>query len=682
MSVGRLFGRLATRRQADPGARARRLAQAFETCGNGWFWETDARGCLTYISSTFVQALGVDPKSLLGQPLADLAAADASSLEPGIDTRALGFHLQAQLPFFEVTVPVRFPVGIHWWSLSGMPIFGKRRRFDGFTGVGTDLTDVRRSEDRAARLARFDPLTGLANRMTIRETLEEALRSQGKSGHDCALLLLDLDQFKSVNDTLGHPVGDRLLEQVADRLRTLVGNDGRVGRLGGDEFAIVVHGECSRQALSALAARVIDYLSAPYSIDGHRIVVGASVGIAVGSHDGQSVDALMRNADLALYAAKGDGRGKHRFYRAAMHRDAQERRQLESDLRAAIGNGGLSLVFQPIVATDSERLAGFEALARWHHPTLGDVPPSKFIPIAEEAGLIEAIGEWVLRSACAAAAAWPDHVSIAVNLSPLQFGNPELAALVVNALAQSGLAANRLEFEITEGVFLQENLATRTTLQQLAALGIGLTLDDFGTGYSSLAYLNRAPFRKLKIDRTFVSGAAAGDGQNAAIVRTIVALADSLGLATTAEGVETFDDLDVIRALGCTQVQGFIFGKGVDVGEASRLAASSEPLSPEGRKATRARRRAALRMVDVLHEGLLKRAVLRNLSPSGAMFDADWSPQVGERLYPQLKDGIQHSGVVRWVHGGRFGVLFDDNYVEPEIAERQPRAFDGGKRAA
>jgi EAL domain-containing protein (putative c-di-GMP-specific phosphodiesterase class I) len=209
-----------------------------------------------------------------------------------------------------------------------------------------------------------------------------------------------------------------------------------------------------------------------------------------------------------------------------------------------------------------------------------------------------------------------------------------------------------------------------------------LTLDDFGTGYSSLAYLNRAPFRKLKIDRTFVSGAAARDGQNAAIIRAIVALADSLGLATTAEGAETFDDLDVIRALGCTQVQGFIFGKGVDVGEASRLAASTVPLSPKGRKATRARRRSTLRMVDVLHEGLRRRAVLRNLSPSGAMFDADWSPRVGERLHPQLEDGVQRSGVVRWAHGGRFGLLFDDSFVEPQIAERQPSAFERGVRAA
>ena len=311
MSERSLLARL--RRSTDPGeeARAQRLANAFEVCGAGWFWETDADGCLTYISSTFVEALGVDPKSLIGRPIIDLVAADAAAMDAGNDARSLEFHLHARLPFFEATMPVLFPVGLHWWSLSGTPIFGRGQRFQGFSGIGTDLTDVRRSEDRAQHLARFDSLTGLANRATIRETLND-IATADSDARRYALMLLDLDHFKSVNDTLGHPIGDRLLEQVADRLRAIVGVHGRVGRLGGDEFAIIATAGDAALSFGKLAASVVDFLSQPYAIDGHHITVGASVGIAMGSDQGQCVDALIRNADLALYAAKAAGRGKVR----------------------------------------------------------------------------------------------------------------------------------------------------------------------------------------------------------------------------------------------------------------------------------------------------------------------------------------------------------------------------------
>ena len=681
MSERSLLARL--RRSTDPGeeARAQRLANAFEVCGAGWFWETDADGCLTYISSTFVEALGVDPKSLIGRPIIDLVAADAAAMDAGNDARSLEFHLHARLPFFEATMPVLFPVGLHWWSLSGTPIFGRGQRFQGFSGIGTDLTDVRRSEDRAQHLARFDSLTGLANRATIRETLND-IATADSDARRYALMLLDLDHFKSVNDTLGHPIGDRLLEQVADRLRAIVGVHGRVGRLGGDEFAIIATAGDAALSFGKLAASVVDFLSQPYAIDGHHITVGASVGIAMGSDQGQCVDALIRNADLALYAAKAAGRGKVRFYRASMHRDAEERRRLENDLRQAIARGELSLAFQPIVDVASQTLVAFEALARWHHPVLGDIPPAKFIRVAEDSGLIEPLGTWVLRSATAAAADWPEQIAVAVNLSPLQFANPELATLVLSAVAAAGIAPGRLELEVTESLFLQETAAVRLTLRQLSSVGVRLTLDDFGTGYSSLGYLNRAPFSKIKIDRSFVTGASAHDRKKAAIIRAIVALAESFGMSTTAEGAETAEDLETVRALGCHQVQGFVFGRAVPADDANRIARTGLPIDAKTLTTPRPRRATSLRQIEVLYKARRHRAVLRNRSASGAMIEADWQPEIGERLHVLLPDGGFQSCVVRWLEEGRFGVLFDAETIAPDTPERPISAFERGVAAA
>jgi diguanylate cyclase (GGDEF)-like protein/PAS domain S-box-containing protein len=641
---------------------AARLASSFEQCGAGWFWETDSQGRLTYISPAFLSALGTSADSLIGQPFAAIADSASSELASG-DRRALDFHLRAQLPFHEVTLPVRFPVGLHWWSLSGQPRFDSRNRFTGFSGFGTDLTEVRRSEDQVARLARFDSLTGLANRVTIRDTLDATLTQARNGRQPCALFLIDLDRFKTVNDTLGHPTGDALLEQVAERLETLVGTAGRVGRLGGDEFAIVVHDASLRRDVEAFANRIIDYLSAPYSIETHRVVIGASIGIAIGPDDGKTVDALMRNADLALYAAKGDGRGRLRFYEADMHADADARRRLEVDLRAAIATGALSLAFQPIVDASSECLAGFEALARWQHPIQGEVSPARFIPLAEETGLIDKIGEWVLRTACAEAAHWPDTISVAVNLSPLQFANPEFATVVLNALAQSGLDPRRLELEVTEGVFLKESAATRSTLQRLDAIGTRLTLDDFGTGYSSLGYLHRAPFRKIKIDRSFVHGISGEHGQRPAIVRAIVALAESLGMTTTAEGAETIADLEAVRELGCMQVQGHVYGRAIAAEEARRMAADIGPLARQGFQKPREPRSRVLRKVDIGTDGFEHRAVIRNISGTGALVEAEWVPQIGERIELSIDGQRTRTATVRWAANGRFGVMFDAHYI-------------------
>src|SRR5205085_45133 len=441
------------------------------------------------------------------------------------------------------------------------PIFDDRGRFLGFRGIGTALTEQRKSEREISLLARFDSLTALPNRAMMRQTLDEALRNASHRQKGCALFMIALDRFKNVNDTLGHPIGDALLRQVADRLKSVMGNHGQVGRLGGDEFQAILPGSVDIGLLESLARTLIEQVSRPYLIERHKVMIGASVGVAIGDPGRASADALVRNADLALYAAKAAGRGKHCLYEPSMHSEAAERQLLENDLRQAIERGELSVHYQPIIHAASEEISGFEALVRWQHATRGAISPAKFVPLAEEAGLIGAIGEWVLKTALEEAAHWPDHLRVAVNLSPLQFNDPGVVAMVGNHLRETGVRAERLELEITEGVFLAEGDSTDETFARLKELGVRLALDDFGTGYSSLGYLKKAPFDKIKIDQSFVRGAASSTNRNAAIIRAIVTLAESLQMDTCAEGVETHDDLHLIRELGCSHIQGYIFGK-------------------------------------------------------------------------------------------------------------------------
>ncbi|MEA3067935.1 MAG: hypothetical protein QOK41_1342, partial [Sphingomonadales bacterium] len=516
--------------------KALNFVDEFENSGRGWFWETDSLGTLSYVSRQLADDFQCEPEALLGRQFTDLLSVDHAS-DSMEERKTLGFHLSARFPFSDVVVRPASEQDVHW-SLSGNPIFDDRGRFLGFRGIGTDLTEQRRSEREISRLARFDSLTSLPNRAMMRQTLDEALRNAAHRRKGCALFMIDLDRFKNVNDTLGHPIGDALLRQVAERLKSVMGNHGQVGRLGGDEFQAVLPGAVDIGLLESLARTLIEQASRPYMIEGHKVTIGASVGIAIGDPGRASADALVRNADLALYAAKDAGRGKHRIYEPSMHSEAAEHQLLENDLRQAIERGQLSVHYQPIVHAASEEISGFEALVRWQHPTRGAISPDKFIPLAEEAGLIGKIGEWVLRAALEEAAQWPDHVRVAVNLSPLQFNDPGVAAMVGTHLAETAVRADRLELEITEGVFLAEGDSTDDTFAKLKALGVRLSLDDFGTGYSSLGYLKKAPFDKIKIDQSFVRGAASSTNRNSAIIRAIVTLAESLGMDTTAEGAE------------------------------------------------------------------------------------------------------------------------------------------------
>jgi diguanylate cyclase (GGDEF)-like protein len=437
-------------------------------------------------------------------------------------------------------------------------IFNRPMTGGGWVATHEDVTERRRNEQRVAYMARHDALTGLPNRLHFRERTEEALPLL-KRGGSFAVLCIDLDHFKEVNDTLGHPSGDILLRCVADRLRANVRESDILARLGGDEFAIVQTGLQRPEEVTGLAGRIVEVLSEPYEVDGQEVLVGTSVGIAIAPNDGDDPDQLLKNADMALYRAKADGRGTFRFFEVEMDARLQARRKLEMELRKAVVQGEFEVHYQPIVDLKDNQVTAFEALVRWQHPERGLVMPDDFVPVAEDIGLIGPIGEWVLREACAEAANWPNRIRVAVNLSPSQF-RKTLVPTVIQALASSGLSASRLDLEITESVLLQNNDATMGMLRQLHDLGVRISMDDFGTGYSSLSYLHSFPFDKIKIDRSFVTDLEARSDR-AAIVRAVAGLGCTLGMKTTAEGVETPEQLEWLRSEGCTEVQGFLFSQ-------------------------------------------------------------------------------------------------------------------------
>jgi diguanylate cyclase (GGDEF)-like protein len=415
----------------------------------------------------------------------------------------------------------------------------------------------------------MDVLSGLPNRGRVRQLLGEALRNATAGNVPCAIMFLDLDGFKPVNDTFGHPKGDAVLRAVAKRLVDEVGADGHVGRMGGDEFAIVVTDAQSRKKVEQMADRIIRAIAEPYVIDQTEIRIGVSIGCSFGPIDGATVDDLILKADLALYEAKGAGRGIARYFSSELQSEQEDRVRLENDLRQAIASKQFHLVFQPLVNAKTQKLVGFEALLRWSHPQRGNVPPGVFIPVAEESGLMPAIGDWVIEEACRAAATWPEPITVALNVSPKQI-LPSLPNAVSQALARHKLAGNRIELEVTEGVFLGDNGTTLDVLRRLRQLGVGIALDDFGTGYSSIGYLNKAVFHKLKIDGSFVREAGSRP-ENVAIIQSIVQLAGSFRMSVTAEGVETAEDFERMRDLGCDTIQGYLFGRPLGYDRANEM---------------------------------------------------------------------------------------------------------------
>ena len=429
----------------------------------------------------------------------------------------------------------------------------------GWVVTHDDISESRQAEARIAHLTRHDPLTDLSNRAQFHESLRQSLAWIRRGGR-LAVLLLDLDHFKTINDTLGHPVGDELLKAVAARLQQCVGETGTVGRLGGDEFGVLQIRIQDPSDTAALAVQIQQAVSAPYELNGHHLLINVSIGIALSPDEGLDADSLLRNADIALYGAKASGRGSYKFFEKAMDDRMKLQRVLELDLRMALEQSEFELHYQPILNLETDTICGCEALLRWNHPTRGLIPPAEFIPLAEDTGLIAGIGAWVLRTACAAAATWPDDIRVAVNVSPVQLHSDGLFDAVLDALQSTGLAPHRLEIEITEAILMRNNETTLDTLQRLRKLGIRIAMDDFGTGFSSLSYLRRFPFDKIKIDQSFVQGLSETP-ESGAIVRTVAKLAASFRMTTTAEGVETDLQRRVVKASGCTEMQGYLFSR-------------------------------------------------------------------------------------------------------------------------
>jgi diguanylate cyclase (GGDEF)-like protein/PAS domain S-box-containing protein len=542
-------------------ARFRDVADA----SSDWIWEVDATLRLTFISERYALVTGRPPEASLGMPVAGL-------FHPGESPERWRQHLddlENWRPFRNVVSLCEDANGINRTvRLAGKPVLSAAGKAIGYRGTATDITAEIEAGRRAEYLAMHDPLTGLPNRVLLLERLEQAIASVSRRRDMAALLLLDLDRFKDINDTLGHPAGDLLLQQAAARLNASVREVDTVARIGGDEFSIVLSGIKDAADAQLLSRRLLETFQTPFDLAGHEVLVTVSVGIVLIPTDGSIPDKLLKHADIALYRAKEEGRNASRFFEPEMDARLQRRKALERELRLALTRDELALYYQPKVSLRSDEVAGTEALVRWQHPERGLVPPGEFIGVAEETGLILQLGEWVLRTACRQAAAWPD-IEVSVNISPAQFRQPELVQIVQSALQESGLEPHRLELEVTESVLIQQPEAAAKLLDDLKALGVHVTMDDFGTGYSSLSYLQRFHFDKIKIDRSFI-WAIGKEPTAKAIVRAVINLADSLGMVTCAEGVETDEQLSALRREGCSEVQGYLFGKPMPAAEFAR----------------------------------------------------------------------------------------------------------------
>ncbi len=640
------------------------LLHDYEASGLGWFWSTNQDGALTYISQTVSDATGCSRAELLGRPVQSLFILerdDDEALE-----RPLPLILSARKTFADLAVRAAIDKHEIWWSISGRPQFAADGTFIGYRGNGSDVTATRQSQRDASRLAQYDSLTGLANRHRMGKRLHATLTAYQSAKRCCAIMMIDLDRFKQVNDTLGHPAGDELLKQVAQRLQRVVTDKNcEIGRLGGDEFQIVLPDIDDRGRLGEIARTIITMVSQPYQIEGSRCVIGASVGIAIAPYDGLTSEELVRSADLALYASKGGGRGQFRFYSSDLHSEAERRRQIEEDLRDALSSDQMHVAYQPIVDTKTNRVVSLEALARWEHPELGAVSPGVFIPIAEECNLIGALGDWVMKQACADAASIPGNVRVSVNVSAMQFSNPGFASVVAQALAHAELAPERLELELTESIFLGDREATEDMFNALKLLGVRLVLDDFGTGYSSLSYLQHAPFDKIKIDKTFITGVTQPGNRNAAIISSIVGLAQALSMDTTAEGIEAHDELDAMRKLGVSQIQGFIYAQAVafdDVCEA--LLSGDWVIEPDGPSKYRPERRTVLRRVGLIHEDHRYEVMMRNLSRGGCMVEGLLDVPTGTNFVVDFGEGQLAVAVARRSAGSMQGLEFEHQLVD------------------
>ncbi|MEO9971439.1 MAG: EAL domain-containing protein [Hyphomonadaceae bacterium] len=527
------------------------LLRDFEEAASDCLWEVDRTGNLLHCSTAFAGRLNIDTDNVVGQSMRELliqGGADA------VDVQRLDIKVRSSASFSDERIKLEKNGTERWLSFTG------KRSSDGYRGVVADITDAHHAEQKISYLAHFDSLTSLANRDQLNQRLDEAVETANTDGTKFAMLCLDLDRFKTINDMYGHYIGDNVLRISAERMRTCLSDQDLAGRVGGDEFMMMVQSSTTPDELDALCQRLIQEIEAPIRIGEIQVQISASIGVALYPDHAKSGIDLIKSADLALYRAKSEGRACAAIYDQKMDDEASQRRSIEVDLKTALVNGELRLVYQPLVDSQSHKAVGFEALLRWDHPTKGSISPEYFINIAEQIGMIVPIGDWVIREAIHEAACWPDAQRVSINLSPVQVKDPKLIQTVVNALASSGLDANRLEFEVTEMVLLDDSEKSMKTLEDLHKLGISISLDDFGTGYSSLTYLRTFPFDKIKIDKSFIQSIHESH-ESRAIVRALVGLASSLGIRSTAEGVETSAQIESVMNEGCAELQGFYFSR-------------------------------------------------------------------------------------------------------------------------
>lgn len=629
---------------SDNHAKRLEVLDDFEQAGINWLWATDAEGRFVYISEKAAENLNKPVNEILAQPLTALFENDPDNPDEKSD-RPLHFQLSKRSKLNDLVVR-RVPATLDrddrptWWLISAHPKFDDSGNFQGYRGNAKDVTVEYQRKLEDSRLAEFDSLTGLANRHRMDNHLNGILGAFKAAGRSCAIMMLDLDRFKQVNDTMGHHAGDELLKQVAKRMRTIIGDRGEIGRLGGDEFQVILPDIDDRGKLGEIAEKIVKIVSQPYPIDDKSAIIGTSIGVAVAPYDGVEKDELVRSSDLALYAAKNSGRGQFRFYSADLKDEEEERRLLVEDLRDALENDQLELHYQPVVRTDDHMVVGFEALMRWVHPERGAVSPGVFIPIAEELNLINQLGEWALRKACTDALQWPNSVRIAVNVSAVQFANSGFPEIVMNALAASGLDPERLELELTESVFMGDSETTDNTFRVLKELGVRLALDDFGTGYSSLSYLRSAPFDKIKVDKSFVDSCTQKDKNSAKIIAAIVSLSEALGMETTVEGVEAFDQFSLVCSKGARYIQGWIYSKALRLEEIGEKLGSGEfRIEPDGPDLYRQDRRTVFRRIGAIHEDHRYEVVMRDLSKTGARFEGMLGVPLGTPLVLDLGGG-------------------------------------------
>jgi diguanylate cyclase (GGDEF)-like protein/PAS domain S-box-containing protein len=651
---------------ADEQAIAIDLLRDYEASGKGWFWATDADGRATYLSASFAKLVEVDPGELIGAPFSELFAfGEGDAQDHGqSQERTLPLLIRGHKTFSEL--PLRATRGNRdlWFAVSGRPQFDANGRFTGFHGNGADITQSRQSQLDASRLALYDGLTGLGNRHRMAQQLDQNLAALHSSRRSVALMMIDLDRFKQVNDTLGHPAGDDLLKQVAERLRLTLDKGCEAGRLGGDEFQVILPFE-DRGRLGEIARRLIAALSQPYCVLGSTCTIGASIGIAVAPHDGEDAESLVRSADLALYASKEGGRGRFRFYSSDLHAEAMRRRRIEEDLRDALARGEMSLVYQPQVSVADGKVIALEAQLRWDHPDIGTVPPAVFLPIAEKSNLAALLGDWAVLQACADAAQWPGNVRVALNVPDAQIRNPGFVPQVTRALAQSELAPDRLEIELSEPVLTALDQPIDEALACLRMLGVRFAVDQFGSGRASLAHLRRTPLDKMKIGPDFAPDLTTLGSPDAAIIEALVAMARALRLEFVADGVVARDQLAVLQRLQVTAIQGSIYSAPLDATSVLAAMTGGEwTIAPSGPARFRDDRRTVLRKVGLIHENWRYEGTMRNLSRSGCMIEGLQGVPVGTQFVVDFGDGQFAVAVVRRTAAAMLGLEFEVPLVD------------------